>query len=381
MNSEFKIRNSKFVIAVVVGSVNLALGIVYPFLIYLVAGVAGAYYLYLVARERRILWREGVLLAIAFLIPAPLLLYYASVLATNPVFRVWDAQSITASPPVPHYLLAYGVMLVLAGPTLAGRGEGGEQGSGGAGGMGREGERGTRGRWYADALARWHAVAFLWIWLLVVAVLVYSPLNPQRRFVEGVQVPLAILATIGWFDFYLPRLKQTRAFVALAARPRYSVAGLERLLLVLLLALLTISNVYVVLRMVVTTTLEQPFPLFRERAEVEAVDWIGQNLAPGAVVLSSYEDGSYIASHTRARVVIGHWAETPDFETMYNQVSAFFRASTPDEARREFLRENRVEFVFYGEHERELGDFYSTAIGYLVPVFWNESVKVFRVRW
>ena len=100
--------------AIGAGLANLALAIVYPFLIYLVALTVGIYWLYLVARARRVLWRQAITLAATFALPAPLVLYYASTLATNAVYRAWDAQSITLSPPLPHYLVAYGVMVLLA---------------------------------------------------------------------------------------------------------------------------------------------------------------------------------------------------------------------------------------------------------------------------
>ncbi len=57
-----------------------------------------------------------------------------------------------------------------------------------------------------------HGMLLTWTWILVCAALLYFPINMQRRFVEGLQVPLSIVAAVGLVRVALPRLQQTRAF-------------------------------------------------------------------------------------------------------------------------------------------------------------------------
>lgn len=336
----------KWIAALGAGLCNLALAIVYPFLIYLVAVILGLECLRRTVRARQILWRETFRLALAFVIPAPLVLYYAFTLSTNPVFRAWDAQAITPSPPLLHYFVAYGVMLLLALlPWRRSRSE----------------------------------FAFLWMWVIAVALLVYAPLNPQRRFVEGVQVPLAILAAAGWCESVWPWLAQTRAIRWLVAQPRYSVAGVERLVSVLFLMFMSVSNLYILASVSVTAAWQQPYPLFRLRDEMTAIDWLRLNSRSTDSVLGAYETGNYIAAHAGNRVVIGHWAETVDQEYKFAQVERFYAVTTDDAWRCELLQRYQVAYVWVGAQEHKLGEFDPDGANYLQRVFFNDAVRLYRV--
>jgi hypothetical protein len=334
--------------SIAAGVANLLLAIVYPFLIYLTAAVAGLYWLIQRFRVRKVQWRSAVTISVAFLIPLPLLINYAYTLVTNPVFRSWDTQSITLSPPLPHYFIAYGVMLLLAGLLWIDR------------------EKGQ--------------FVFLAVWVAAVCLLVYSPLNSQRRFVEGVQVPLAILATAGLCRVALPWLEQTRAFRWLAAHPRYSVAGLERLVIVLFLVGMALSNFYILASLSVTMVIQQPDPLFRSRNELEATEWLNAHTQRNDVVLSDYETGNYVAARAGNAVVVGHWAETVDYEIKKKEVFRFFGATTDEATRRELLARFQVRYVWYGPRERALGAFDPTHADYLEPVFSNSDAEILKVR-
>ncbi len=329
------------------GVANLALAIVYPFLIYPVFLTAVFYWLYRVITARRIMWQRVIVLGISFLMPAPLLFYYASTLSTNQVFRAWEAQSITPSPPLPHYLLAYGAMLLLG---------------------------------FLVPVSQRARFAFLWCWIIAVALLVYAPLNAQRRFVEGVHVPLAILASVGFSQTVLPWVGRTRLFHWLAARPRYSVQGLERLLLVAFLLMMSLSNLYILVSTSITASVQPIYPLFRLRAEVEAVDWLRANTARSSVVLGEAETGNFIAARAGNRVVVGHWAETVDWQKKFEETNRFYRAELDDAAQRELFARYRVAYVFFGPRERELGMVNFPRVDYAQTVFSNVAVQIFAIR-
>jgi hypothetical protein len=308
-------------------------------------------------------WRAAFLLFVTFVIPLPLLLYYALVLQTNPVFRIWNAQATTLSPNPLHYLLAYGVMITLGVlPIVAG-----------------DKVQVTRDADKTLPLVTRH-VSLLWLWILVVALLLYSPLNAQRRFVEGVQIPLAILAAIGLCEILLPRLEHTRAFAALAARPRYSRERLRRLLLVLFLSIMSIANFAVLARLSFLTAVEQPDAFFRSRDEIAAVDWLGAHASRDDVVLSTYWTGSFIPARAGNRVFVGQRYETVDFENKVAAVEKFFSAGSDDAWRRDLLAQYRIAYVFYGARERDLGAFDPARADYLQSVYSNPSVEIYVVR-
>jgi hypothetical protein len=336
--------------ATVAGLTNVTLGIAYPFLIYLIAVMAALYWLYLVGCTRRLLWRAGFAFAVAFLIPAPLYLYYAYTLHTNAVFRAWDAQAGTPSLPWPHYLLAYGLMLLLG--LL---------------------------HWWKRPQQR-HRFAMPWLWVLAVALLLYAPLNPQRRFIQGVHVPLSILAAAGFINVALPRLAGSRAWQAIVAHPRYSTPGMSRFVVVLFLAFMSLSNVYVLASVSVSAVLQQPDPLFRPKAEIVAAEWLRQNGKESAVVLGEYQTGNYVAAHAGQRVVVGHWAETFAYTDKMEAVARFYGADTSRKWRRDFLDRHQVDYVWFGPREQELGTFRPQTAAYLHPVFSHETITIYAVQ-
>ena len=332
---------------------NFLIGIVYPFLIYLMIAVAGAYYIFLAWRQRRILWREAVTLFVAFAVPAPLFLHYQVALTTNPVLQMWNAQATTLSPNPIHFLLTYTPLLPFALLSLRTIAQMDEH--------------------------RKRVMVFLWVWVCAVALLLYTPITQQRRFVEGVQVPLAILATLGLFEVALPWLARTRVFIGLSQRPGYSVAGLQRLIIVAMVALASLSSAYVWLSSVVLLGFVQPYPFFRPSAEIQAMDWLRVHSAPEENVIASYWTGSFLPSRADNSVFIGNRYETVRFEDKQRMSEKFFSAGADDAWREALLREYHIAYVFWGRGERDLGDFDPARASYLQPVFMNDAVRIYHV--
>ncbi len=335
-------------LALALGLAHIALGIAYPFLIYVVALVAVLHYALLLRRQRRILWLTGGQYALAFLIPAPMYLYFAYTLRVNEVFHAWDVQAFTPAAPWPHYLVAFGPML-LPGALYAWR---------------QPAER--------------PPTAVLWLWVLAAALLLYAPLNPQRRFVQGVHAPLAILAAAAFTQVILPWLARSRPWQKLLTNPRYSTTGLSRLLIATFLLFMSLSNLYVLGSTSLSAVVQQPDPLFRPAAEQTAVTWMRQNVPATAVILCDYQSGNYIAGQGAARVVLGHWAETVDYEAKTAVVREFFQASTPDARRQSILRVYGVTHVWHGPREQALGSFDPATAPYLRPIYQQDGIVLYE---
>lgn len=330
---------------------NLAIAIVYPFLIYLVLLIAA---LQFVARRptpfiARQMVRQAILTALPFAFVAPLLAYYGWVLAHNPIFAAWDGQAATLSPPWPHYLVAYGPMLLLALLFLARR----PQPAG---------------------------YQLLWLWLLAVSLLVYAPLNPQRRFVQGLQLPLSILTVASLSQIVLPRLAQSRPFRWLAARPGYSPAGLQRFLLFQILLFMALSNFYVITSIFITATIQQPDLLFRPEDEQIAVEWLRHNTGREQIILAAYQSGNYIAAQTSNPVFIGHWAETMAFEQKQQEITQFFSTQMDDNWQKTFLNHYQIAYIWYGPREQQIGSLNLSNLPNPTPVFQNGAIKIYAIH-
>jgi len=263
---------------------------------------------------------------------APLVVYNSWVLAANPAFRQWVAQSTLLSPHPLHYLLGYLPLLIPAvpGAILA--------------------VRDRDNRWLLPLA-----------WLAAVPLLLYAPFNLQRRMIAAAQVPLALLAARGLLSWVQGRTRAWRldlaAFVALAA----------------------LSNVLLVVGSLVEVSRQTP-PIFRPAAEIAAMDWLGDQAEPDDTVLSTFETGNVIPARTGIRVFIGHGPETLYFEEKQEAVQRFFTAATDDAWRRELLAQYGIVYLFYGPGEQALGTWDPAGASYLAPVYDQKGYTIYQVK-
>jgi uncharacterized membrane protein len=98
------------------------------------------------------------------------------------------------------------------------------------------------------------------------------------------------------------------------------------------------------------------------------------------VVLASLTIGEFVPALTGARAFLAHWAQTLDFYGKSAMVESFFIGETDDEAREEILREYSVDYVFFSDDERRLGDFDPANAPYLSEAYNQDGVAVYRVN-
>lgn len=315
---------------------SLALGFIHPYILLLADLVPALYWAAEGLQTRRVAWRGLAALAAMGMTQAPLLAYDLWVFRTQQVFVAWAAQNVTLSPPPRVYLLGYGVLFVL-----------------GAVGVVTWARRRERG------------MLFPLLWIGVVAVLVYLPWNLQRRFLEGVQVPLGLLAGVGLAEGLLPW-----------GRNRNRWRWLAQATVVVLTAT---SNLYLTAGLTLMAANRTP-DMFWPADVLAGVDWLGKNASPDETVLAGFEVGNLIPARIGQRVVLGHWMETVDYAGKQAAVARFFTAGTSDAERLVLLERWAVAYVFYGPDERALGGFDPAAAPWLEAVFQQGAAAVYRVR-
>ena len=279
------------------------------------------------------------LLAIApvFLLPLPLFAYDVVVFLTNDVFRAWSEQNLCLSPSPFLYLLGYGVMVPLAMLGML-----------------------------ASMRASAERSVFLLVWTTVVAILLYVPFNSQRRFIEGLIVPLAILSARGIAEYVLPYIRQRMSY------------RLTRISVPIILTL-TLPSTLIFVGGLTSLSLQHPARLYQDVLKMEAIEWLGARTKPDEVVLSSQQTGNLIPAVAGNAVVVGHWAETIGFQEKQRFVKTFFDERTTDEQRREILERFRVSYLFYGPEERALGDYDVEGSPLLRLVYANQRYRILRV--
>jgi hypothetical protein len=343
-------KRGQFLWAILAGVACSLVGLIVPFYVGVAYVVLGSYLLALLWKRQQIPWRELGLTAIVVFVSVPILIYNGYVFWTNPIFRVWAEQNLILSPHPLHYVSGYAIVALLA--------------IGGIGYVLRRSE--SQG-------------LFLVSWVLVVPPLLYIPFNLQRRLIEGFQIPLCILASLGLARHVLPVVTCSGLTKNLTRFRRYTRPKLRRFVTTAIILLTIPSNLLLVATSLIQVSRLSP-PIFHEGMELEAMDWLAAHTQPSDIVLSSFQVGNYIPARAGNRVFLGHGSETIHAEEKGNIVRQFFQAQTSDAYRKEILRRYNVAYLFYGPAERALGDFQPATRPYLEEAFTNGRYTIYEVK-
>jgi len=282
-------------------------------------------------------WRRALALIVPLALYGALTLAQLIALSSDPTWRAFSAQNITLSPPPLYLLLGYAPFLLalLAGlraawPTL----------------------RGEKLWW---VLALWAVLAF---------VLAYAPLQTQRRYLLGVQTPLALLAGMAWAAYGQQRRKAANLLGLLGFG-----LGLAAPLL------LWVGNVAQLSRA------DSP-RVFYDAEQAEAYAWVRASTAPDAVFWTTFGwdglgSGGLLAALTGRRVSLGHWIETRDFERKIEQVRRFYDPQTDDAERLAMLE--GIDYVWYDDSARVLGRWWPGQSEALRLVYEGQTIQVYEV--
>ena len=288
-----------------------------------------------VNRELYIGARLGVSLSVAAL---PGIAYLIYVNRSSDVLREWLRVTDTASPAPWEYAMGFGIVFLMA----------------------------IAGFWVMWSERSQFGLMLL-IWTLVQAGLLYAPISFQRRFVEGLQLPLTIAAAVAIF-----RIADTKFQQSASTRRKIFLTG------TILLA--SITNIGFIAGQLLMQRNAKPVDARRYiSADLVAVfDWLSKTRQRDAVVFSSYLTGNLAPSMTGLRVYLGHYGQTINSDEKGAQVTAFFTGAMSDEEARRLFRDYRVGYVVYGEFERAISRNF-VAPTWLNLVFRAGDVEVFEV--
>jgi hypothetical protein len=234
----------------------------------------------------------------------PLVSYLAFAFTGDAFLRAWTSQNRILSPHPLHYLIAYGLFLpfVFIGARML---------------IVREDKRGM----------------LLVGWAVALPFLAYAPHNLQRRLPEGVWVALVLMAAVG---INAVKSSSLRTWIRRG------------------LVVLALPSSFLLLAGGIGTAIRLQEPVFRPTQEVEAFEWLGDEAAPGSVVLAAYSTGNALPAWAPVRVVVGHGPESADLEQLLPAVERFYTEMSEME-RSAFLNAYSIDYLWMGPRERALG--------------------------
>lgn len=279
--------------------------------------------------------------ALTVLVATPGLLYQVYIFYGQPVFKSWAWQSMTISPNYQFYLWGFGIFVPLAvvGAVV----------------MFRRFNK---------------AYAFLLTWLIVTIPLLYSPFPFNRRFIEGIFVPLGIISAM--------------AITAASEKISLRSPGKRRLFWLVTAIVLFIAiaptNFYNWWAFLEVQRQYQMVPFYLPRDERASMEWLKNNTAPGTVILSGHIAGFLIPAFTARPVYLGHDLQTAYFAEKKPRVEWFFQDDTADSDHEDFLWLNNIAYVYCGPNERRAGGFNPDTKDYLEKVYEEGKVAIYRVK-
>jgi hypothetical protein len=308
----------------------LLVGLIVPFYLAVIYAVLGAWGAALWLRGRRFPLAFALRGGIAAGITLPLFAYYSLAFAQNPTFAAWSAQNLLPSPNPLHYLIAYAIFIALGAFAV---------------------------RWAWRRARRRGDYALLLAWVVVVPILVYLPINVQRRTAEAVIVPLAILAAHG-LALLLRRLRQrprtlrTRGFSPLTT-PLRRILTSPTFLRNTVLALASLTSIFLLLTTLLGALNVAP-PVYVPQAGLDAFAWLQKDAPADAVVLSSFETGNLLPAYTDLRPYVGHGPETVGSLDKQADVARFFRDEMSADERAALFASVNIRYLIYGANESAL---------------------------
>lgn len=274
------------------------------------------------------------LLALAA-VQIPLLAYNFTILSRDPIWSQFTLQNATLSPGLSYYVWGFALFWP---PALLGT--------------------------WTFLKGRSPALGAALLWVIAAFALAYAPFNIQRRFLHGITIPLAILATQGLIEL-------VGRGAAGAGRRQIRLRSTTAVAYVLLAS---VSSLYLGLGQAMYMN-THPAKYFYPAALGEALDWLKANSAPGAFVLGAQESGSLAAQKAGLRTYLGHPMETLSFEEKGGRVQAYYQGLLPED----WPGPDTVQWVIYGPYERALGADFQPG-GNLELRYENEAVRIYAVK-
>jgi len=213
-------------------------------------------------------------------------------------------------------------------------------------------------------------------WFLAGGLLIYVPASFQIHYLNGWEIPIAVLAAKSFIGRVLPYLKRYRD----SHSPQSWRRAIWYIALpgALLLAICGTGIYWTGWTIHVLSQHEAPYYL--ARGDTEAMSWLDAHTHPQEVVLSSLHTGHHLPSRAGNKPFIAHRAATVDLLAKHEAVKRFYDAGTPDAERKGLLREHDVRYAYHGSNERALGSFEPPQAGYLESLFASANVTIYAVH-
>lgn len=324
---------------IALSSIIVLLGILHPYDLFIIFPVAGIWLILDFIKRKKIYLGNLFKYAILLFGAAITLMYFFWLSKTEPAFAVWADQNITLSQPIWLYILGYGLLFpfYIFGIIEA-----------------------------VKSKKRW--LSFLAIWSIIAILLIYFPVQFQRRLINCAYLAISIVAVFGF--------KNIISFAS-SWKMRYKV--ICRFILMTFVAIFFATNFFFVIYDACVSTFKV-YPYYFSMDYKNRLDWLKEHADEKDIVLSSSNNGIFIPAFAGRIVFLGHGHQTGDWTTKKAFVEGyFFKSNKGDEEKQAWLYKESIDYLFFSKQEDDLGDFNPWEKNYLEPVSSGNEATIFKV--
>ncbi|NCF75157.1 MAG: hypothetical protein GWO87_01565 [Xanthomonadaceae bacterium] len=317
----------------------------HPFFLITIFSVISVYLIILLLQKQKKIFLKGMkhLFIIGF-ISLPSILYHLTKILVDPITQEKAKQNLCATPSLFITIISYGIPLFLA----------------------------IYGIYYLIKNKKINNKnLFLIVWFIINFILIFCPLIAfQRRLTMGMQIPIVILSVIAIFVIY-ENIKNLK-FISNFKKSK----AVTILLLSFIFIFLSLSNLYVITEGFIVSYQKMNY---LHTSKIQAMLWIKQNVKKNETIFSSVLIGNIIPAIATKKVYAGHWVETTNSEYKRNKIVWFFRTNKSDKQKKKFLKNSRIDYIFYSNLEQNIGSFNPDEKKYLKKVYDNKDVQIYKV--
>ncbi|MFA6525156.1 MAG: hypothetical protein WCT33_02675 [Patescibacteria group bacterium] len=213
---------------------------------------------------------------------------------------------------------------------------------------------------------KWHFIA---TWFVVQTILLYTPLDFQRRLAQNLHFPMVLLATYA-IIFLVKKYGYTMVV-------RYLLNN-KVVLAFIFIIFFSFSNIYAILNdLLLYKSMAYPF-FYLSQDYAKSFDWMKENMSKDDVILSEWIDGNFIPGYSGRTVYLGHGVETVNYLFKQEQTEWFYRDNLETDAKKEFLKQSGIDYILFSGRSQELGDFDPKNKEFLREEFTSNEISIYR---
>ncbi len=264
---------------------------------------------------------------IIWMIPsAPLFLYNFFSFLFDPYLSTWQDQNRIISPPLIDYLLAYG----LGGLILA--------------------------LVYKKGFSqKINHRLFINIWIFLIPVLIYFPINIQRRLTEGV-----------WLCFSI--------YIGM-----YIMANRKLTNKILLFTVFVLSNFLFTIGSVQTVQ-HIAAPIYSPQSIVEVGNYLQNKVVLGDVIIAPFDESNLLPTFVPVKVITGHGPESKNLSEITEKLDQFYKGELTQMQTQGFFEPFNIRFIIVPKDRESAKIMMQFPVGRITQTYENSHYTVLKVN-